>query len=306
MPDDEDILERIEREVTEEFVAAEPQKKKSESGYLPVHEEPVYRPPPTTANQGTKKHIAFYYPTSGGTVSLQVGSTEFNFIDGKISTPDGKTGYLSARLSGSEFSHIGAIYISADKNFSINIDGLAEMEVNKNFRKKHINIQRIAISVTSATQIQLWASTDPDAELIKDVSETTVTGAISTVGIGGSVSVYTRSGVGVSVSPIGQVVDSDDVSIDPTGLTVLATRTIGSGKIYRLTKAQFQCASAAHGIVVSKGATVAVFRVPDDGYWVDWFPYGDALKLIVGSVISMKARTKQGTAVASGLLIGDE
>lgn len=304
MPDNnQELLERVEEQIIEEYGAGLEEKEQrtlidsEDPRTIPVHRETIDR---------AKKHIAFYYPTSGGTVSLQVGSTEFNFIDGKISTPDGKEAAISARLSGSDFSHIGALYISADKSFSINIDGLAEMEVNKNFRKKHINIQRIAISVTSATQVQLWASTDPDAELIKDVSETTVTGAISTVGIGGSVSVYTRSGVGVSVSPIGQVVDSDDVSINPTGLTVLATRTIGSGKTYRLTKAQFQCASAAHGIVVSKGATVAVFRVPDDGYWVDWFPYGDALKLIVGSVVSMKAQTAKGTVVASGLLMGDE
>lgn len=285
----QELLERVEEQIIEEYGAELEAKKRIDSDEnsrvyreeIPVHRETI------AGQKETKKHIAFYYPTSGGTVSLQVGSTEFNFIDGKISTPDGKEGSISARLSGSEFSHIGALYISADKSFSINIDGLAEMEVNKNFRKKHINIQRIAISVTAVTQVQLWASTDPDAELIKDISETSIAG-------------------GVTTSPMGQVVDSDDVSINPTGFTTLATRTIGSGKTYRLTKAQFQCASAAYGIVVSKGATVSVFRTPDDGYWVDWFPYGDVLKLISGSVISMKARTKQGTAVASGLLIGDE
>ncbi len=233
--------------------------------------------------------ISFYYPSSGGVKTLPVGATEIDFNEGKVTTPNGTVEYLSSKLSGSTFSAVSALYINASKAFTINIDGIAELSVTKNFRKKHISIQRVVINCTVGTDILLWASTDPDAELEKDVTEVTIGGG---------------------VSPFGVVVDAGNEDADVNTWTTIVSRIPAPGKIYRLTKAQYQSGSAAWGCVLIGAATVAVFRVPDDGYFVDWYPYGDGYKLtqaLNGSqVVAMKVRSKSSAVTGFGVLTGDE
>jgi len=233
--------------------------------------------------------VTFYYPSSGGQKTLPIGATEIDFNEGKVILPDGTIEYLSSKLSGSAYSAVAALYISASKAFKINIDGIAELSVTKNFRKKHISIQRVIINCTEETDILLWASTDPDAELEKDVTEVTIGGG---------------------VSPFGVVVDAGDFPLDTNTWQTVVSRMPDPGKVYRLTKAQFQCGSAAWGCVLIGAATVAVFRVPDDGYFVDWYPYGDGFKLIQGlngsQVIAMKVQSKASPVNGFGILVGDE
>lgn len=233
--------------------------------------------------------LSFYYPSSGGTKTLATGATEIDFNEGKVTLPNGTIEYLSSKLSGGNFPSVGALYINASKAFSINIDGIAELSVTKNFRKKHISIQRVVINCTVATDILLWASTDPDAELEKDVTEVTIGGG---------------------VSPFGIVVTADDADLDINLTTTLVSRIPVGGKTYRLTKAQFQAGSAAWGYITMGAATVAVFRVPDDGYFVDWFPYGDGFKLSQSlhgtQAISMKVRSKAAPVHGAGVITGDE
>lgn len=233
------------------------------------------------------EHISFYYPTSGGQITLPAGDTSINFIEGNVSQPNGKSDTLSSRLSGSPFSTIGALFIVADKSFVININGVAQMTVEKNFKKKHVSIQRINISVSSSTNILLWASTDPDADFEKDINEVTVAGG---------------------VSPLGGVVTAGEADLDTNTWTAIASRTINNSTTYRLTKAQVQCGSACWGCVILGNATVAVFRVPDDGYWVDWFPYGDAVKMTGDGALTatIKAKSKAAPVTAYGVLFGEE
>ena len=233
--------------------------------------------------------LTFYYPSSGGQKTLSVGATEIDFNEGKVTLPNGSIEYLSSKLLGSAFSAVSALYINASKAFKINIDGIAELSVTKNFRKKHISIQRVIINCTEETDILLWASTDPDAELEKDVTEVTIGGG---------------------VSPFGVVVDSGNEDLDTNITTTVVSRIPDGGKTYRLTKSQFQCGSAAWGYITMGAATVAVFRVPDDGYFVDWYPYGDGYKLtqaLNGSqTIAMKVRSKASPVTGFGVLTGDE
>lgn len=233
--------------------------------------------------------LSFYYPSSGGVKTLPVGATEIDFNEGKVTLPNGTIEYLSSKLSGSAFPAVSALYLNASAAFSINIDGIAELSVTKNFRKKHISIQRVIINCVIATDILLWASTDPDAELEKDVTEVTIGGG---------------------VSPFGTVVDSGEADLDVNLTTIVVSRTPAKGKTYRLTKSQFQCGSACWGYITMSAATIAVFRIPDDGYFVDWYPYGDAPKLSQGingtSIIAMKVRSKATPVRGFGVLFGDE
>lgn len=233
--------------------------------------------------------LSFYYPSSGGTKTLPIGATDIDFNEGKVTLPNGTIEYLSSKLFGGNFPSVGALYINASKAFSINIDGIAELSVTKNFRKKHISIQRVVINCTQSTDILLWASTDPDAELEKDVTEVTIGGG---------------------VSPFGTVSDSGEADLDTNLTTVVVSRTPDKGKTYRLTKSQFQCGSACWGYITMAASTIAVFRIPDDGYFVDWYPYGDAPKLIQSlngtSTVSMKVRSKASPAHGFGILFGDE
>lgn len=233
--------------------------------------------------------LSFYYPSSGGVRTLSVGATEIDFNEGKVTLPNGTVEYLSSKLSGSAFPSIGALYLNASKAFSINIDGVAELSVTKNFRKKHISIQRVIINCTDSTDILLWASTDPDAELEKDITEVTIGGG---------------------VSPFGVVVNADDNTADVNTWTTIVSRIPAPGKIYRLTKAQYQSGSASWGCILMGAATVAVFRVPDDGYFVDWYPYGDGYKLAQAlngtKAIAMKVRSKASPVNGFGVLTGDE
>ncbi len=233
--------------------------------------------------------LSFYYPSSGGVKTLSIGATEIDFNEGKVTSPTGIVEYLSSKLSGSTFSAISALYLNASKAFSINIDGIAELSVTKNFRKKHISIQRVVINCTQNTDILLWASTDPDAELEKDITEVTIGGG---------------------VSPFGVVVDAGSADLDTNLTTTVVSRIPDAGKTYRLTKAQFQVGSAAWGYITIGAATVAVFRVPDDGYFVDWYPYGDGYKLSQAlngtKSIEMKVRSKASPVTGFGVLTGDE
>lgn len=233
------------------------------------------------------QHISFYYPTSGGTVELAAGDTQIDFTEGTVALPGSGSDSLSSRLTGSNFGGICALFIVADKSFVININGVAKMTVQKNFKKKHINIQRIVLTCASATNFLIWASTDPDADFEKDITEVTIGGG---------------------VAPFGGTIDSGSFPLDTNTWSTIAFHIITQGSTYRLTKAQVQCGSAAWGCVLMGAATVAVWRIPDDGYWVDWFPYGDGVK-IVGTgtnTISIKGKSKASPVDAFGVLVGEE
>lgn len=233
--------------------------------------------------------LSFYYPSSGGVKTLPIGATEIDFNEGKVTLPNGIVEYLSSKLSGSAFSVVSALYLNASAAFSVNIDGIAELSVTKNFRKKHISIQRVIVNCTVNTDILLWASTDPDAELEKDITEVTIGGG---------------------VSPFGTVSDSGEADLNINITTTVVSRIPAQGKTYRLTKSQFQCGSACWGYITMSAATIAVFRVPDDGYFVDWYPYGDAPKLVQSlngtAIVAMKVRSKSQPVHGFGVLFGDE
>lgn len=235
------------------------------------------------------RQISFYYPSSGRTRTLPIGATDIDFNEGKVTLPNGTVEYLSSKLSGSQFPVVSALYLNASAAFTINIDGIAELSVTKNFRKKHISIQRVVIKCTVATDILLWASTDPDAELEKDVTEVTIGGG---------------------VSPFGTVSDSGEADLNINITTTVVSRIPAQGKTYRLTKSQFHSGSACWGYITMAAATIAVFRIPDDGYFVDWYPYGDAPKLVQSlngtAIVAMKVRSKSQPVHGFGVLFGDE
>jgi hypothetical protein len=117
------------------------------------------------------------YPANGGTVTIPTGTTIIDLWTGDVYQGDGTEAKLSDSLVSLGQLYIRSLHLDGNKAFAVKIDDKAEHSVAADdfFTRRGIECQSISIKVEESTEINFWASTNPDAS-IDETRNVVVTG----------------------------------------------------------------------------------------------------------------------------------
>ena len=107
----------------------------------------------------------FTYPKDGTKKTLGKGITEIDFWEGIVVLADGTEEYLSDKLESYNEPYIRSFQIDTNKDIKVWLDGFGKRPIDLDdiHMETHQNFRRLYIETTQATQIHLWASTNPRA-----------------------------------------------------------------------------------------------------------------------------------------------
>lgn len=115
----------------------------------------------------------FTYPKDGTKKEIPVGDTKINFNQGEISLPDGTTEQLHSSLRQEEEEWIRSVFIETNKDIKVWLDegSLTPIAQDDYIIIPHINFKVLWIRATEASEIAVWASTDPNGVIKKIKAE---------------------------------------------------------------------------------------------------------------------------------------
>lgn len=115
----------------------------------------------------------FTYPKDGTKKAIPTGDTKINFNQGEISLPDGTTEQLHSSLRQEEEEWIRSIFIETNKDIKVWLDegSLTPIAQDDYIIIPHTNFKVLWIRATEASEISVWASTDPDGVIKKIKAE---------------------------------------------------------------------------------------------------------------------------------------
>ncbi len=118
----------------------------------------------------SKEVFVITYPQTGGTHTFPAGTTMIDFYEGKIVFADNSEDDLPNNLKSLDEPWMQSFFIETDQTINVS------MEDERNFYQviqgdylglTYQQFQRVYIKTTQDTNIQLWATTHPDAMLSK-------------------------------------------------------------------------------------------------------------------------------------------
>jgi hypothetical protein len=113
--------------------------------------------------EGDPKYITL--PAEGGVLEITAGDLLINFYTGEVYLPDGSESIISQSLHSVGKDYLRSITVHANKEYIIQLDdgGRRTVKTTEEFKATHQKFQETKIKVTAATEIRIWASTDPAA-----------------------------------------------------------------------------------------------------------------------------------------------
>jgi len=115
--------------------------------------------------EGDPRYITV--PAEGGVLEITAGDLLINFYTGEVFLPDGSESKTSRSLHSLGKEHLRSITVHANTEYIIQLDdgGRRTVETTEEFKATHQKFMELRITVTSATELRVWASTDPDAKI---------------------------------------------------------------------------------------------------------------------------------------------
>jgi hypothetical protein len=106
-------------------------------------------------------------PAEGGVLEITKGDLVINFYTGEVFLPDGTEIQISQSLHSLDKDYLRSITVHANTEYIIRLDdgGKRTVKTTEEFKATHQKFQEAIITVTAATEIRIWASTDPAAQI---------------------------------------------------------------------------------------------------------------------------------------------
>lgn len=116
-------------------------------------------------------------PEAGGTRTFSIGTTKINFSTGVITNPDGTTEQLNLKLNQFSIKDLHSISISSDQDVVLRIATFAKRTIKANFDTQipYLTFTQIEITCSLASNISIFASTNPEAVVSQFKPPTNVT-----------------------------------------------------------------------------------------------------------------------------------
>ena len=104
-------------------------------------------------------------PAEGGELDITPGDLLINFYTGEVFLSDGTESKISQSLHSLGEDYLRSITVHADTEYIIQLDddGRRTIKTTEEYRATRQKFQGVRITVTAATKLRIWASTDPDA-----------------------------------------------------------------------------------------------------------------------------------------------
>ncbi|NJD76945.1 MAG: hypothetical protein FIB08_07610 [Candidatus Methanoperedens sp.] len=109
--------------------------------------------------------VFFTIPETGGNRSFAIGTTKINFKRGLIQNPDGTLEYMNRKLDQYSQEWLHSISIDADQDIKLKILPNSARTIVANFSTQipYLNYNEVEITCTVATNIKIFACTNPSA-----------------------------------------------------------------------------------------------------------------------------------------------
>jgi hypothetical protein len=113
--------------------------------------------------EGDPKYITL--PAEGGVLEITAGDLLINFYTGEVFLPDGTESKISQSLHSLGKDYLRSITVHANTEYIIQLDdgGRRTVKTTEEFKATHQKFTELRITVTAATELRVWASTDPAA-----------------------------------------------------------------------------------------------------------------------------------------------
>jgi hypothetical protein len=113
--------------------------------------------------EGDPKYITL--PAEGGVLEITAGDLLINFYTGEVFLPEGTESKISRSLDSLGKDYLRSITVHANTEYIIQLDdgGRRTVKTTEEFKATHQKFMELRITVTAATDLRVWASTDPAA-----------------------------------------------------------------------------------------------------------------------------------------------
>ncbi len=111
----------------------------------------------------------FTYPATGDRKTVGKGTTTIDFLEGKVSLPDGTEEFISDSLRAHLETQCRSVFVEASEDCKIQFDqyGKYPIDAEDFFLMTWMNFSRITLFTTKNTDIMVEASTNPETILRK-------------------------------------------------------------------------------------------------------------------------------------------
>lgn len=113
--------------------------------------------------EGDPRYITL--PAEGGVLAITAGDLLINFYTGEVFLPDGTESKISRSLDSLGKDYLRSITVHSNTEYIIQLDdgGRRTVKTTEEFKATRQKFQKARITVTAATNLRVWASTDPAA-----------------------------------------------------------------------------------------------------------------------------------------------